>query len=120
MRIPRPERADVEFFQSLLPEDPSVQVRPMFGNEAAFVKGNMFMGLFGSDLFVRLSEADERELLKEEGASRFAPMKGRPMRGYVVIPSSWRERPEKVMGWVGRSLGWASGLPSKAGKKPKS
>ena len=35
-----------------------VQVTPMFGNVAAFVNGNMFMGVFGADIGVKLSEAD--------------------------------------------------------------
>jgi len=50
--------------QSWLPEDPRVQVRPMFGNLAGFSNGNMFIGLFGSAVFVRLGEDDRTELLK--------------------------------------------------------
>jgi len=30
----------------------------MFGNQAAFVNGDMFAGLFGDRLFVRLSDED--------------------------------------------------------------
>jgi len=119
MKLPRPRPADLSFFLSVVPKTTSVEVRPMFRNDAAFVNGNMFMGLFGSDVFVKLPEEDQRELLKEKGASRFAPMKGRPMSGYVVIPSSWREDTERVMAWVSRSLEWASALPPKAPKRPK-
>ena len=48
MEIPRPSEADKDFFRSLLPDDPEVEVKPMFGNLGAFVHGNMFAGLFGS------------------------------------------------------------------------
>jgi TfoX/Sxy family transcriptional regulator of competence genes len=119
MKIPRPDGEDRAFFQSLLPKDPRVKVRPMFGNDAAFVNGNMFTGLFGKQLFVRLSEQDQEELLKEKGASKFAPMKGRPMSGYIVVPGAWRGDTEIASKWVARSLAWASGLPAKAPKKSK-
>jgi hypothetical protein len=47
MEIPKPTEADGERFQSLVPADERVTVKPMFGNLGAFVNGNMFMGLRG-------------------------------------------------------------------------
>jgi TfoX/Sxy family transcriptional regulator of competence genes len=119
MKMPRPDDEDRAFFRSVLPKDPHIKVRPMFGNDAAFVGGNMFTGLFGAQLFVRLSGEDQEELLREKGASRFAPMKGRPMSGYIVVPDAWRGDPERASAWVARSLAWASGLPSKAPKRTR-
>ncbi len=116
MKIPRPGVEDRAFFLSVLPKDPHVHVRPMFGNDAAFVNGNLFAGLFGKDLFVRLSEEDQTELLREKGASRFSPMDGRPMSGYIVVPGAWRTDQKKASAWVARSLVWASGLPAKKAK----
>jgi len=120
MKMPRPDSEDKAFFLSVLPKDPGIHVRPMFGNDAAFVNGNMFAGLFGKQLFVRLSAEDQAELLAEKGASRFAPMEGRPMSSYIVVPAAWRTSPKKVGAWVARSLAWSSGLPPKASKKTKS
>ena len=100
MKIPRPDKESIDFFRSLVPEDTRVAVRPMFGNFSAFVNGNMFFGLFGSDLFLRLSNEDRAELLKSKGASMLEPMKGKPMKDYVVIPRTWRERPEIVRSWI--------------------
>jgi len=119
MKLPRPDEEDRVYFQSVLPKDDRVKQRPMFGNDAAFVNGNLFAGLFGKQLFVRLPEEDQAALLKEKGASRFAPMEGRPMSGYVVVPDGWRGDRKKVKGWVARSLDWASALPAKAPKKAK-
>ncbi len=48
MEIPKPSEEDKQFFRSLIPDDPAVEVKPMFGNLGAFVHGNMFAGLFGS------------------------------------------------------------------------
>ena len=91
----------------------------MFGNVAGFVNGNMFIGLFGSEVFVRLPEADRAELLKEEGTSIFEPMQGRPMTEYVAIPRAWLEEPDRVRSWVDRSLKWAGAMPEKKPKKKK-
>jgi len=85
----------------------------MFGNESAFVNGNMFFGLFGNDLFVRLSEEDCKELLKKKGTSMLEPMKGRPMKEYVVLPKPWWDQPDALHLWISRSLNWASRLPQK-------
>src|SRR5215510_1744608 len=46
MKIPKPSDDDRARFRSLVPEDPRVEVKPMFGNLGAFMNGNMFMGLF--------------------------------------------------------------------------
>jgi TfoX/Sxy family transcriptional regulator of competence genes len=122
IKIPRPDEKSKEFFESLVPEDPRVRVRPMFGNISGFVNGNMFMGLYGSDIFVRLSENNQAELKKIKGASNFEPMKGRVMKDYVVLPKSWltaNDR-EKILPWVSRSLNDIAKLPEKTkGKKSK-
>jgi TfoX/Sxy family transcriptional regulator of competence genes len=115
--FPRPDAASKTFFQSIVPAALGVQVRPMFGNLAAFVNGNMFLGVFGSQVFVRLNDADRAALLQEKGASIFEPMPGRVMKEYVVLPDAWRQESEKVRGWVTRSLAWAAGLEGKKVRK---
>ena len=111
-KMPKPDDASKAFFVSVVPERPDVRVRPMFGNVSAFVNGNMFMGLFGSDLFVRLPDTD-RETLVKAGGAPFEPMPGRPMRECVVLPSKWRDQRKRVQEWVKRSLAWAQELPPK-------
>src|SRR5438477_10797140 len=90
MSFPKADEQSRAFFDSLVPDDPRVQARPMFGNRAAFVNGNMFLALFGSQVAVRLSEEDGPELMKKPGAGPFEPMAGRAMAGYVVLPEAWR------------------------------
>jgi len=48
MPMPKADESSREFFTSMVPDDPSVTVRPMFGNLAAFVNGNMFLCLLGA------------------------------------------------------------------------
>lgn len=121
MSMPRAERAAKVFFDKLLPDDPRVRVRPMFGNVAGFLSGNMFMGVFGGAVFLRLRETDRAELLKEEGAGLFEPFEGRPLKEYVTLPEAWRGEPEKARAWVARSVEWVTGMPQKqAGSKGQS
>jgi TfoX/Sxy family transcriptional regulator of competence genes len=113
MSFPKADEASRAFFESLVPKAPGVSSRPMFGNRAAFVHGNMFLALFGTEVAVRLSDEDRAELLRQKGAAAFEPMKGRPMKEYVVLPEAWRRSPKKAEEWVGRSFAWARKLPPK-------
>jgi TfoX/Sxy family transcriptional regulator of competence genes len=118
MEIPRPTDDDRAYFASLLPADPRVVSKPMFGNVGAFVNENMFMGLFGSSVGVRLSESDRAALLVEDGAGPFGPAE-RPMGGYTALPASWRGDPPRAQPWVASALAYVGSLPPKPAKKPK-
>jgi TfoX/Sxy family transcriptional regulator of competence genes len=118
VQIPKPTEDDKEYFRSILPPDPRVDVKPMFGNIAGFVNGNMFAGLFGSDVGVKLA-APDREQLLAEGGGPFGPAE-RPMGGYISLPESWREDPAKGSGWAERALAYVATLPPKAPKPRKS
>jgi TfoX/Sxy family transcriptional regulator of competence genes len=113
MSMPKSDDASKAYFESLVPDDPRVQSRPMFGNRAAFVNGNMFLALFGWQVAVRLSDEDRPQLLKQSGTSAFEPMPGRAMKEYVVLPEAWRKKRKLAEDWVERSFAWASGLPPK-------
>src|SRR6266566_720751 len=81
MEMPKPSEEDKRFFRSLIPDDPAVEVKPMFGNLGAFVNGNMFAGLFGAAVGVRLDESGRDDLASVEGSGPFGPAE-RPMSGY--------------------------------------
>ncbi len=114
--MPRPSDDAKDAFRSVLPDDSAVTVRPMFGNIAAFVNGNMFAGLFGDDLFVRLAEKDRAQLI-EKGGSVFEPMAGRAMKDYVTVPGAWRQDVDSARGYLQQSLESARSLPVKAPPK---
>lgn len=116
-KIPRSSKESEALLRSLLPKGEEVSLRPMFGNLSAFVGGSMFMGVYGEDFFVRLSDSDRGELLRNEGASTFEPMPGRRMKEYVVVPRPWTRDASKIKPWVERSFEWSSKLPSKKAKK---
>jgi TfoX/Sxy family transcriptional regulator of competence genes len=117
MSMPRPDEESKAFFASVIPVDPRITIKPMFGNIGSFINGNMFSGLFGNQIFVRLPENERILLLEEEGASEFSPMPGRAMKEYVTIPEQWRQEPDKIRDWIERSLSWVGEMPEKESKK---
>lgn len=91
----------------------------MFGQPAYFVDNNMFAGVFGDDLFIRLSKADREEILSSnDEALHFEPM-GRRMKEYVVLPDSLYNHREDFDKWLNRSYDYVSSLPPKKTKKQR-
>ena len=118
-KMPKADPRTATLFRALLPSDPRVTVRPMFGQTAAFVNGQMFAGTFGSHVFARLDESSRAELLTEPGATAFAPMKNRPMKEYVQLPSEMLSDTGAAKQWIARALQWTSTLPAKTTGRAK-
>jgi TfoX/Sxy family transcriptional regulator of competence genes len=112
--MPKADPRTAAFFRTIIPNDPRVSIRPMFGHTAAFVNGQMFAGTFGSHVFARLGETSRAELLAVPGATAFAPMKNRPMKEYVQLPSEMLSDAPAAKQWIARALEWTSTLPPKA------
>ena len=115
MQIPRPTNEAKQRFRDLVPTDPRVVIKPMFGNLGAFVQGNMFMGLFGSDVGVNLSATDQAEV-RAAGGSSFGPAE-RPMGGYVTLPAS--ASVAQLHAWIAASLNYVALQPPKRPKAAK-
>jgi TfoX/Sxy family transcriptional regulator of competence genes len=113
MEIPRPSEHDKAFFRSLLPEE--AEVKPMFGNLGAFVNGNMYAGLSGSAVGVKLAGPDAGELAAIEGTGPFGPAE-RPMGGYLSLPAGLDR--DQTAQWVEKARAYVSSLPPKV-RKPR-
>lgn len=98
--------------------DPTIERRQMFGYPACFVAGHMFTGLHEDRWVVRLDERGMSELM-DAGGSRFEPMPGRPMHGFVVLPETIRADDDVLARWLDRALASARSLPPKAAKSPR-
>ena len=94
--MPKPSDEAKAAFARVVPDEPAVTIRPMFGQVSAFVNGNMFCGIFGEELLVRLPD-DEIEKVKKKGGRDFEPMPGRKMGGYVIVPGDWRAKPPTAL-----------------------
>jgi TfoX/Sxy family transcriptional regulator of competence genes len=117
MEIPKPTNADKERFHHLVPADPRVEVKAMFGNLGAFVNGNMFAGLFGPAIGVKLGENHHQELTAA-GGGPFGPAQ-RPMGGYLSLPESVLDDPDEAAAWIQRALEHVGTLPAKKPRTPK-
>jgi hypothetical protein len=90
----------------------------MFGYPAYFINGNIFAGVHGEKLFIRLSEPKVREIMNSHlNVTCFEPMLGRPMTGYVVLPKSVYSDEKLFDKWLDKSMKYVSALPLKQKKK---
>jgi hypothetical protein len=70
-------------------------------------------------VFVKLPEAEREAALKVPGAKPFEPMKGRPMREYVVLPpAAWADK-KKAGAWIRDSLDFVAAAGPKQAKPRK-
>jgi len=122
MDMPKASEQDKERFRRVVPDHPEVVVKPMFGNLGAFINGNMFAGLFGSTIGVKLSDADRAILESSERTVPFGPAE-RPMGGYTGLPEVWNEEGDgddtRARAWAEKALAYIATLPPKQPKEPK-
>ena len=116
MKMPKPSEKAKAAFSALVPDEPAITLRPMFGNLAAFVNGNMFSGLFGEGLFVRLPD-HEAEAVMKKGGKPFEPVAGHRMGGYVMVWADWQAKPAGVKPLIARALTLTRAMPAKAARK---
>jgi TfoX/Sxy family transcriptional regulator of competence genes len=118
MEMPEHPPEAKEHFRSIVPESPGVEVKPMFGSLGAFVNGNMFAGLFGTDIGVKLGPDDRAELEGIDGTGPFGPPQ-RPMGGCVALPQAWRDDPARETEWLEKAQSHVATLPPKVKKAKK-
>ncbi len=98
-----------EFF-----EDVPFERRKMFGQYALFLNGHMFAGVFQDDIFVRYPP-EFQDTLKErfDEIEHFAPMKGRAMKEYLILPESVYDDAETMDSIIVDCIAYVEQLPPK-------
>jgi TfoX/Sxy family transcriptional regulator of competence genes len=100
-------------FEEVAARHTAAQRRKLFGYPALFVGGNMATGLFADRWVVRMATADAEELLRVPGAEPFAPMPGRTMTGWAMLPRDLVADDGALDAWLPRAFAHAASLPSK-------
>lgn len=120
MEMPKASDADKARFRSLVPDLPEVSIKPMFGNLGALVNGNMFAGLFGPTIGVKLSESDKAALETTERTVPFGPA-DRPMGGWTGLPEIWSGDggDDLAMAWTEKAYDYVAQLPPKTPKSQR-
>jgi TfoX/Sxy family transcriptional regulator of competence genes len=94
--------------------------RPMFGSPVFWINRNMFAGVHEDNIFIRLSEADRKDILKKfPDAAPFEPLKGHVMKEYVVVPQNLYSDAKALDEWLRRAHAYAASLPPKVKKSRK-
>lgn len=116
MNFPKPTPELIARMKAVLP--PEVQVRPMFGQVAFFLNGNMAGGTWVDSLMLRLSPEDMLDA-EDQGATLFDPMGDRPMKDYRLLPARLLADPEGMRTWTERAIRATEKLPPKEKKEKK-
>ncbi len=108
----------IERFAAALPAHPDLVRKPMFGYPAAFANGNMICGLFRDSVVVRLGKEGAARAVTAGRAQQFAPMQGRNMTGYVLVPRADADDARTLAAWLQHALDFTLTLPKKPAKSP--
>lgn len=103
----------VERFVAVTARHPQLVPKRMFGYDCTWVNGHMASGLFADTWFVRVGEVAAAELLALPGAVPFAPMGGKPTKGYACLPPDVIADDAVVDAWLERCIGFMETLPPK-------
>jgi len=113
MKWEKPAEDLVSFLDDVL-TDVECDKRKMFGQYAYFLNGNMFVGVFQSDVFLRLSLEDKRAFMEKNSEVKdFEPRKGQVMKEYILVPSEILSEEKTLSELLTLSIDYVSHLPSK-------
>jgi hypothetical protein len=103
-----------------LMKDVDCDKKPMFGYPAYFINRNMFAGLFGDKVFLRLSPDQVTSLKKSFPAlGHLEPMPGRPMKDYYELPEKLHTDIKRISKIIQDAAEHCRSLPAKASKPKK-
>ena len=97
-------------FDKAAPKDPKIVRKPMFGYPALFLNGNM-LAKAKAAYFREWPDGRARAL--KAGAKQFEPMPGRPMKEYVVVPTTDVAKPAALARWIAQAHAYATTLPER-------
>ena len=115
----KPTQVALDAFDAAFPSDERAERKKMFGMPAGFVNGNMFFGVFGNGLVLRLP-ADRRAALREvDGVGAFEPIEGRPWKEYVHVDATTWGGATETADWAVEAIAHTAKMPPKKKKSRK-
>jgi TfoX/Sxy family transcriptional regulator of competence genes len=119
MKLVKPSAGLVAEFKAVVAQLPRAEPRKMFGYDAAFVNGNMAVGLWANTCVLKLAEADRERLLKLGHAVPFMPGKNVKMGAWLELSEELAHDPEELLAWSARAIDYVATLPPKTLKAKK-
>jgi TfoX/Sxy family transcriptional regulator of competence genes len=102
-----------ERIRDQLAGEPGVTEKKMFGGLAFLLDGNMAVAASGQGGALVRVDPLEGDRLVEAGKAEPMVMRGRPMEGWLRVPSSDLRTAAQVRRWVQRGLAQARTFPPK-------
>ena len=99
-----------------LADTPDVTEKNMFGGTAFMVDGKLCITVGDRDIMCRIDPAIQHELVEKKGCSAMV-MKGRKLKGYVLVSEDSVNNKSELMYWVNLCL--AFNKFAKSSKKKK-
>lgn len=91
---------------------PGITEKRMFGGLAFLHRGNMAVGVSGTDLMVRVGPENTDAALARPG-TRVFDMTGRPMRGWILVTGSALTDEATLGAWIDEGYAFSATLPPK-------
>jgi TfoX/Sxy family transcriptional regulator of competence genes len=89
-----------------------ISERKMFGGLCFMINGNMFAGVMGNELMLRVGPERFEQALAQPGA-RPMDFSKRPMVGMVYVAPPAFETESALSDWLGQALDFAGAMPGK-------
>ena len=102
----------------LVLDETKVTSKQMFGGLAFMLNGNMFCGINGHGLMLRVGKDQYEDILAREGA-REMDFTGKALKGFVYVDETGFATEDALQDWVLLSYDFAETLPVKKAKKKK-
>jgi len=101
-----------ERLREILPSDPSLTEKKMFGGLAFLSRGYMFVGISGESLMARVGPSNYVQALSRPHV-REMDFTGRPMKGYVFVDPPGFDADADLSAWVNQCHLFVQSLPPK-------
>ena len=99
--------------RDLLPSERGLSERKMFGGLAFLIGGKMAIAASGQGGLLVRADPDSSDRLVATGTASVAVMRGRPMPGWLRVPSEQVKTKRQLQKWVAVGCSYARSLPDK-------
>jgi hypothetical protein len=101
-----------ERIRALLPDEPGITSKKMFGGLAFMLDGNMAVGVSNDELMVRVDPDSFDDLVAGSDVRPFE-MGGRGMKGWILAGGEAIAEEQDLERWIDIGMGYAGSLPPK-------
>jgi hypothetical protein len=101
--------------QKVLGKRAGLTEKRLFGGLAFLLRGNMCVGVHGSDMIVRLAPEETDAAVAERDVPVF-DLTGRPMKGWALVETAGVASDAALETWIDRAAKFAESLPAKTAR----